>query len=591
MSLKKSANLKVAIVAFCLLPTTTALAAPEVPIGEPPVSKAAGAPCVVNLFTDQAFDDDYGTHNRIYSPPPGCPGPWTKVILKMDLSGSIGRREPMIAVKVAGVTLFKGMQPRTERVSSWHVERDLTEYASVLKQTNDLSLQPYMDYDSTNTDGDGTPIMGSAQLLFFRSTAATPANPVPDVVYTVAVDQNGDPLASLPHNIVRAYLDVMVVRDPLWFTCVPDESAKAYPALLGVLAPGINQPTLNLHNQGCTGGSFAEVEVSVDGTPAGMAQVFPWLPSELNGDLSNTMGKAAPSVQFFNMMPYRVDLTPFAAVLSEPGPHNISGNFDVYKDDAQLLLYLDHGKTRVTGAVTYNTLTDVPSVTMTNSLAAAADVLQGQVDTRSHHQFEIRGFVNTSHGRICTVLKQSGHFHNVQDFRLEGLSFYSPSRSYRQKVDLVNTVDRQSRRTQGGTVLSYDHERTRYPLKLDYATTGHFFDGDEGPTFGIADFDISVYQKRQVEGWKLRPGMPWYHTTLNDHFVANLKSGEPRSHLTSTRSYAFRDNFGSCYTDRLTFADGLLIGVNPGAGCASRTNHVRWFVHADGSPDALTWHP
>ena len=72
----------------------------------------------------------------------------------------------------------------------------------------------------------------------------------------------------------------------------------------------------------------------------------------------------SPGVQTFNFKPYRVDLTPFAGLLSDGAAHTVAlsvFNADNYfSTTASLLLYLDHGKKRVTGAVTRNTLVASP---------------------------------------------------------------------------------------------------------------------------------------------------------------------------------------------------------------------------------------
>jgi hypothetical protein len=73
-------------------------------------------------------------------------------------------------------------------------------------------------------------------------------------------------------------------------------------------------------------------------------------------------------VQTLNFKPYQVNLTPFAALLSNGQPHTIGLSVfnadDYFSATANLRLYLDSGSTQVTGAVTTNTLSaPVPNVT------------------------------------------------------------------------------------------------------------------------------------------------------------------------------------------------------------------------------------
>jgi hypothetical protein len=572
------ARCRVTLAVLCSLPAFATLAAPVIPNVEPHVPKAAGTPCVVELFHNQPFDD---LTSFAYAPPPACPGPWSKVILKADLSGSRGANTSIVTATLGGVSLFNSAVSQTQDETGWHVERDLTDYAALLKVANDGELDmvdagtPYVD----------SVVTGSARLLFYRASPATPAHRVPDAVYQVQGD------LTLPHNIVRAYLDVTARGGPLWYTCVPDASASSWPALLSVLAPGINPPGIFAANQGCTGGSFREVEVSIDGTPAGVVQVFPWLPSDFNGVFPNSVDTPMPGAQGLNLVPYRIDLTPFAAVLSEAGDHTVSLDGGAWTD-SQLLLYLDHGSTHVTGAVTFNTLAaGVPTPTVTNSLAASGGILQGQINTQVNRDFEIRGFVNTSGGRIDAKVTQSGTFSNLQDLRLEGL-VYAELHSYRQNVSLVSTVDRRSRRTRSGTVLSDDHERIRYPLSFRFKTYGEYGDSGDGPQVSLVAARMSVDQKRHVDGEFSRPGMAPYQTKLKDDFVAShWRYSGIDSNWTSTRKFVFKDNFGSCYKKLFDSTGGVLAGTSSGVGCPGGVNTLRWFSHPDGSPDALTWRP
>jgi len=571
-----------ALAALCFLPGMMALAAPAAPQVEPRVSRPTGTPCVVDLFHNQPFN--LGTYS--YAPPPGCPGPWTKVVLAMNLTGARGAGVSVISMDLAGVKLFVGSTQQTDTPSTWHVERDLTDYASLLRLPNDGMLNTELDNGSPYVDGSA--ITGSAKLLFYRPTLHAPAHRVPDVVY-----ETGSGPQTLPHNIVRAYLDVTARPDPLWYTCVPNAAAVSHPSLLSVLAPGINPPGIFPALQGCTGGSFREVRVSIDGTPAGVAQVFPWLPSDLNGLFPHSVDKPAASVQVFNLVPYRVDITPFAALLSDAGPHTVQLSGGAWTD-AQLLLYLDHHKAHVTGAVIFNSLAaGAPPLTVTNTLAEAGGVLQGQLVTRAQRHFEIRGFVNASGGRIDSVVSETGKFRDTQAFRLNGLT-YETLHSYRQNVWLDSTVERMSRRTRGATVLSQDHERICYPLTLRYKAFGVYDpSGDDGPIVNFTGAKVAVLQKRQIHGWHYRPTMPWYETSLNDGFFASHDRNDEGvdSHWVSARTYVFTDNFGSCYRNALTTVNGTVASTATGFGCPHGTNFVRWFAHADGSPDAIAWRP
>jgi len=90
----------------------------------------------------------------------------------------------------------------------------------------------------------------------------------------------------------------------------------------------------------CGNSAFREAEVSIDGQPAGVAPVFPWV---YTGGIDPYLWRPIPGVHTLNFEPYRVDLTPFASILSNGQQHAVAVN--VYNADqyfsatATLLLY------------------------------------------------------------------------------------------------------------------------------------------------------------------------------------------------------------------------------------------------------------
>src|SRR5208283_3305584 len=163
--------------------------------------------------------------------------------------------------------------------------------------------------------------------------------------------------------------------------------------------------------ESCSGTAFREAEVTIDGTPAGVAPVYPWI---FTGGIDPFLWIPIPGVQTTNFKPYQVNLTPFAALLSDGQPHTIAlsvFNADNYfSATATLLLYLDSTGAPVTGAVTENTLAaPVPTVTENLHTAANGNVT-GTVNTRSGHNFLISGYINTSVGPVTTTVAQDINF-------------------------------------------------------------------------------------------------------------------------------------------------------------------------------------
>src|SRR5271156_4712038 len=123
--------------------------------------------------------------------------------------------------------------------------------------------------------------------------------------------------------MVEIYLDVSAQRrfgDENWFLCAPGGA-------------GMNLDV-------CPDLPFREVEISIDGQPAGVAPVYPrFFPAGLDPALWSPI----PGVQALDYIPYRVNLTPFAGLLNDGQPHAIGIQvYDVnagFSGVAQLLLY------------------------------------------------------------------------------------------------------------------------------------------------------------------------------------------------------------------------------------------------------------
>ncbi len=373
---------------------------------DPPVPRPHTKPCVVTLLSNQAFEN-FNNAPFSYSPPPGCPGPWSKVVFEGDFSIQAGVQYDRTAeVFLGDVDLYFGTtaEPLQNETDTWHVERDVTDYSALFTdpQTGFASLGNLIE------PGLNSIIFGTFTLEFYPANFANPAPRTADTVLpipdnsngTFAIDSSNPELTqtfTLPTNIEGAYLDVYAQsqnQEEQWFLCVPDSLAST----LG-----------DCHNT-----SFREVEISIDGTPAGVAPVYPWI---YTGGIDPYLWIPIPGVQTLNFKPYRVDLTPFAGELSNGQPHTIGisvyNAYEYFSTDAVLLLFQDHGSKNVTGEVTSNTLT-APNPTVVNTMSFnSSGVGSGTITTTNSHNFTIEGYVNTSHGRVDTKLDEAVNFNNA----------------------------------------------------------------------------------------------------------------------------------------------------------------------------------
>ena len=601
---------------------------------EPRVPRASGTPCVVELMRDERIPAMSVFGNTFsYTPPAGCLGAWAKVKLVIELNGPRQNGNPVSALSLhfsdvndptsgtPGAALWAGAPQTTDGIPRWRVERDITEYATLLRQPHGGVLSGR--YDNFNQDFDDlleTPT-ATALLVFYPASARTPAQRVADVVLPVAgFDPHFHlPVATysgaFPRNIERAYLDVishpsgedMVGQSRYWYACAPNAVLAEFPYLQNSFAIGDQRHNFVSFMQGCGNGSYREVEIRIDGRLAGLAPVFPWLGSSLSNNFRNTVDTPAPAAQALNWMPFRVDLTPFAGLLNNGAAHTVEARLLGAESglvSGHLVLYLDKARAVVPGAVTSNTLTaSTPAVTDTLVETVVPGEIEGRrvagtVETRSVRSFRIAGYVDTSRGRIASTVQQRNYFvnRNVYDVTAIGpvelWEFFTIDHD--QKVRLTSAVDVTSRRVLGTTLLSEDKSYTAYPFTLDYRNAGEHRSEDEFSFALPEEFSALVHQARVQRTSQFRRGTSTrYETSLVDVFDGSKEFVAPEEFFNwgSTRDYRFTDNRGGCYSASLTTMDGLLETRTRGDDCPNGTNALRWWSHPDGSPDSMNWAP
>jgi hypothetical protein len=420
---------------------------------DPNVTRPATTPCVVQLFTGAQFFD-FNVENFDYAPPSECPGPWAKVVLESDISLNPGIQYDRTANFWLGpVNIYFGTtaEPSPNLGPSWHIENDLTDYSSIFY----TAQAGQADIGNTLCCGLTSTIYASATLEFYplangqvppvaaNQVLALSAGPSGG---TVALNTSTDTLSgtfTLPTNVETVYLDVYAQgqsNDEFWYTCVPNDVAS------------------ELESCGNTG--FRETEITIDGQPAGVAPVFPWI---FTGGIDPFLWFPIPGVQTLNFTPYRVNLTPFAGLLSNGQPHTVSlsvFNADSYfSATASLLLYLDAGTSQITGAVTQNTLA-APSPVTKENLNVEQTFIKGTVDVTSSRNFVISGYVNTSHGKVTTKVAQTVDFSSDESFNITGTQ-------YVQDISQSNVINASTAVTQPGTPNLITYQNYNFPLIVD----------------------------------------------------------------------------------------------------------------------------
>lgn len=546
---------------------------PNVAVADPAVPRPAGRSCVVQLFNGFQFTD-FSNHPYTYAPPTGCGKAWSKVVLEADFAVTAGRQfDRTASLWLGGANLYFGttQEPSSTVAPSWHIERDVSDFASLL--ANPQSGQAILGniVDSTYTGV----ISGSARLVFYPANVLAPKVDAPDAVFPLSDGTAGGPVTlntgadtlsrtfTLPTNVERAYLDVFAQGqggDEFWYSCVPDTFADTL--------------------QSCGGGSFRETQVSIDGQAAGVAPVYPWI---FTGGIDPYMWRPTPGVQALNFLPYRVDLTPFAALLNDGAPHtvtvNVTGAHGYFAVTGNLFIYQDHGRQKLSGALTANTLQgQAPAATTSDTVTDVDGVVGGGVTTRASRTFRTTGYVDTSHGRITTDVAQTVAFTNTQDFTIDATQ-------YVQAIDQRTRVESTTKTRQGplgiGTTSTVSYA---FPLTAKFA---YAFDTDGN----IVSSPSQVTQGFTRHFAKKLGALTLYRSDVDNHistsdtlaFTDNAVTGH--SNQASTQTFRFSDNLGSCYGRDVVTTSGLLTSATDGGGCAGGRNRLLWFTHPDGSPD------
>jgi Peptide N-acetyl-beta-D-glucosaminyl asparaginase amidase A len=413
----------------------------------PPIQRPDTARCTVQLMQhDFAFS--FGQpFVGAFTPPAGCPGPWSMVV--MDWTGSIAGRQfdRLAAVWIGGVEVLRLTTPEPDpRGITWHVEKDVSEYSSILRQPRTVvtSLENLVDATFTGV------FHITLSLTFYAADARHPAAAAPSQVVPISTGTQGPAWFTinsasqqaratlhLPTNLTRARLQVYASShgcEEQWFTNVPDAYAQSHGAA------GL-----------CGGGAFRELQVLVDGTLAGVATPFPVIYS---GGLNPFMWRPIPSVGQLDVMPYVVDLTPFVGLLTDGQPHTIAitvaNNEGFWPVDGDLLLDQDPGTAATHGGLLRNTLGQQPQTRFTQTSAGGVDRLVTSVS----RSWMTEGFVDTSAGRVVTRVEQEMRTVNDQRDTIVG-------GNVRQVVD-------QQQRTRTSTAVSARGETSRVDVVADH---------------------------------------------------------------------------------------------------------------------------
>jgi len=530
---------------------------------EPLVPRPHEQPCVVPLFanfTFAFFSDSNQTFN--FTPPSNCKGPFEKVVLEADFSENGGDQfDRTASMYIANANVYFGTtpEPLASLANTWHVERDITDYSALLTtpQQGTMVLQncttdcpPPFNTElngvfTVNADLEFYPVQhgrGDGRHDDRHDDVRAPRTP--DQILPL-VQSNGsggvnlpatlstpsDQLSTtftLPTNTVEVYLDVISQSqstDEQWYGCFPNDLAS------------INEV------YGCGNTDFRETEVTIDGKPAGIAPVSPWVYTGFLPDIWVPM----PGLQTLEFATYRVNLTPFAGLLNNGQPHTVATS--VFNDDgffsatASLLLFLDPGKKHVTGQLTKNTLT-APSPVVTEKLQGTSTVT-GTIGVVSDRNFTISGFLNTSHGKVETTVSERQNFSSTQTIDFDTVNFTVID----QKTDVHNSVSSKTAVSDFlGTVVTRND--FSFPITLD------FVDPVSTALFG---FTVTFAQNYQADTEQSVDGF-----IVHAASVSNSVNATDASPVKSSQTYTSFDSNSGFYNCHIASENNTLTSVSRG---------------------------
>ena len=535
-----------------VVPSTPQVGSSNPASAEPSVTRPNVKPCIVSLLSNAPFDNFNATTFN-YAPPAACPGPWAKVVLTADFTVSAGNQFDRSAWFYLGdVNIFFGTtaEPRNNLSPSWHIERDVTDLTAVLKTAQPGSATIGNIVNSTDT----STIFANAALEFFPASPLALAPATPDIVVGVSSGSNPATLnttadqvsqtVNLPRNVEKVYLDVFAqsqIDDEFWYLCVPNDQT-------GPL-------------ESCGNTAFRETEISIDGKPAGVAPVYPFI---FTGGIDPFLWEPIPGVQTLDFKPYRVDLTPFAGVLGDGSQHTVAVSVfnadSFFNATANLLVFTDHGSREVSGGLISNTLSAAPTPHVDENLTTSSTgIVTGTVSVGSNRTFSISGFVNTSHGRVETTVEQKVDFLSTQTFNVNpniGADV--------QNAVQTSTVDSQTT-TRQGFLLETVSKHVSYPLTVDFSFTPN--------SDGSFTQATTVNQQNQQTDTKALNGFPLFESNTQEQVISkDTLSINAADQITaaagnSSASFHSNDSLGNCFSRSLTAENQVLTSVNDGKGC------------------------
>ncbi|CAN6347196.1 unnamed protein product [Urochloa humidicola] len=504
-----------------------------------------------------------------YTPPAGCPAPWSLVVLSFSAAVAGDQYDRVAAVWLDGAELLRTTtaEPTPDGVR-WTVRKDVTRHSALFRSppggvgvvsvmleniVNDqytgaynvsISLEFHGAPDYLASAGDvgkkpPTPLLPKS--YFQPADQILPISEATGNIsgYWFRTQNSSDSRAkavTIPPNTYRAVLEVFVsphANDEFWYSNPPDIYIRE-------------------NNLSTTRGSAAyrEVVVSVDRRFAGSFVPFPVIYA---GGINPLFWQPVAALGAFDLPTYDIELTPFLGRLVDGKAHEITlsvvAGIAEWLVDANLHLWLDPGPSNVSAKlVKYK----APRLSITRGYTR--HLLDGSFSIEAKRKSHFRGWVKSSFGNFSTDVEAGMKVSSLVEFSDRGLNKTVQLEVGRDTEILIRCADTGKKVATMGT-------EARYPLWLEMVTTEdggdngtsevranltHSLSVDtEAKALGLFVREAKLYDEQAAMGWML---------VTSDHQVVNGSAA-------TTQAYRYKGGDGRYERDIETM-NGTVLSDN-----------------------------
>ncbi len=371
---------------------------------DPPVAVPPTTPVVVTVADQAPFGNGPPPFDSTVTLPRGN---WAEVILDVTGTETGTQYDRLCEVFDGASEIFLGVTPEpTPAGITWHVQKDITGYLPILTGTRTFST--YVDNYLSSVDN-GIPTI-TVKLLFYPAGGgfrpATPASAGSPTLAGDAINETGPASPAQQPGVPTQVVPILPAGATNTLSTI--NTGQTVTATV-TLPDNVTTATLDLYAVGQINDefwwaeqpAFREIEVSIDGKPAGVVWPYPYV---YTGGVNPLIWRPLTGVHTMDIPSYRLDLSPFAGELG--GTHTISltvtNNAGYWLAGGSLMITA--GGSPTSGSVGTDTLTfpTTSQITTVDGLGSSQNPVTSEAASMS---YQISGQV-TQGGRTWTDSEQ-----------------------------------------------------------------------------------------------------------------------------------------------------------------------------------------